>query len=174
MSYFKFTSAAALEAWADMERQEQELKAQSEAFATLFGGKPIFQKTACDTRFYGVLFFGSAYGNEELWTKGTSKNGGARQPRVKVPGSLKLESEALWQLWNEKRPTMTADREAFYQSIGLDWGNLLFGGFEMFLLDGAIYVQTGATPKPEAGGEEILGSVYHNAKAAATAAKAGQ
>lgn len=175
MSYFKFSSTEALAAWADMERQEQELKAQSESFVALFGGKPVFQKTACDTRFYGVrfIFDGEIYGDHELWTKPASRNGYAQQPRRKVPASLKRESEALWQLWNEKRPTLIADREAFYQSIGLDWGNLLFSGIEMFLHDGAIYVQTGATPKAEAGGEEILGSVYNNAKAAFNAVKAG-
>lgn len=170
MSYWKFTSAEALAAWDDMERQEEELKAQGSTFAALFGGKPVYQKTMCDWRFYGVLFFGRAYGHEDLWTKGTNKNGGARQPRVKVPASLKRESEALWQLWNDQRPHITADREAFYESIGLDWGNMLFSGFASFRHEDVIYVETGATPKPEAGGVEILGSEYD---AAQRAAKAG-
>lgn len=167
MSYWKFTSAESLTAWDEMHRQEEDMKKQASTFAALFGGKPVYQKTMCDWRFYGVLFFGRAYGHEDLWTKGTSKNGGARQPRVKVPANLKRESEALWQLWNDQRPHITADREAFYESIGLDWGNLMFCGFASFRYGDVIYVETRATPKPEAGGVEILGSEFAAAERAA-------
>lgn len=169
MSFWKFSSKEALAAWDEMERQEAELKAQGGSFAALFGGKPVYQKTACDWRFYGVRFDGREYNNPALWTKATSKNGYAQQPRVKVPAALKRESEALWQLWNEHRPHKIADREAFYQSIGLDWGNLLFSGFAMFRHGDVIYVETGATPKAEAGGVEILGSEYGAARKAAEA-----
>lgn len=167
MSFWKFSSKEALAAWDDMERQEAELKKQGEAFAALFGGKPVYQKTVCDWRFYGVRFDGREYNNPQLWTKATSKNGYAQMPRVKVPTSLKRESEALWQLWNNQRPHINADREAFYESIGLDWGNLLFSGFSMFRHGDVIYAETGATPKPEAGGVEILGSEYGAARKAA-------
>ena len=169
MSFWKFSSKEALAAWDEMERQEAELKKQGDEFSALFGGKPVYQKTACDWRFYGVRFDGREYNNPALWTKATSKNGYAQQPRVKVPSALKRESEALWQLWNEHRPHKIADREAFYQSIGLDWGNLLFSGFAMFRHGDVIYVETGATPKAEAGGVEILGSEYDAARKAAEA-----
>lgn len=168
MSYWKFTSKEALAAWDEMERQEAVLKEQGASFAALFGGKPVYQKTVCDWRFYGVRFDSAkVYGGIELWTKPTSKNGYAQQPRVKVPASLKRESEALWQLWNAQRPSVTADREAFYESIGLDWGNLIFSGFSMFRHGDVIYAETGATPKAEAGGVEILGSEYGAARKAA-------
>lgn len=167
MSYWKFTSKEALAAWDEMERQEAVLKEQGESFAALFGGKPVYQKTVCDWRFYGVRFDGHVYVAADLWTKPTSKNGYAQQPRVKVPTSLKRESEALWQLWNAQRPSVTADREAFYESIGLDWGNLIFSGFSMFRHGDVIYAETGATPKAEAGGVEILGSEYGAARKAA-------
>lgn len=170
MSYWKFTSAESLASWDEMVRQEEELKKQGSTFAALFDGKPVYQKTMCDWRFYGVRFDGHVYVAADLWTRPTSKNGYAQQPRVKVPAALKRESEALWQLWNAQRPHITADREAFYESIGLDWGNLMFCGFASFRYDGVIYVETGATPKPEAGGVEILGSEY---AAAQRAAKAG-
>lgn len=166
MSYWKFTSKEALAAWEEMERQEAELKAQGESFAALFGGKPVYQKTMCDWRFYGVRFDGHVYVAADLWTKPTSKNGYAQQPRVKVPASLKRESEALWLLWYAQRPSVTADRKSFYESIGLDWGNLLFSGFDSFRSGDVIYVQTGATPKAEAGGVEILGSEYGAARKA--------
>lgn len=169
MSYWKFTSKEALAAWDDMERQEAELKSQGESFAALFDGKPVYQKTMCDWRFYGVRFDGHVYVAADLWTKPTSKNGYSQQPRVKVPASLKRESEALWQLWNAQRPSVTADREAFYESIGLDWGNLLFSGFSMFRHGDVIFAETGATPKAEAGGVEILGSEYGAARKAAEA-----
>lgn len=168
MSFWKFSSKEALAAWDEMERQEEELKKQGTEFSALFGGKPVYQKTVCDWRFYGVRFDGREYGNPALWTKATNKNGYAQQPRVKVPTSLKRESEALWQLWNDQRPHINADREKFYESIGLDWGNLLFtGAHSMFRHGDVIYVDTGATPKPEAGGVEILGSEYGAARKAA-------
>lgn len=161
MSFWKFSSKEALAAWDEMQRQEDELTAASREFASIFNGKPVYQRTMCDWRFYGVRFDGNEYGNAGLWTKPTSKNGYAQCPRVKVPANLKAESEALWQLWNEKRPRNIADKEAFYQSIGLDWGNLIFSGFSTFRYGDVIYVATGATPKPEAGGAEILGSEYN-------------
>lgn len=173
MSYFKFNSAEALAAWDEMERQERELKTQSEAFAALFGGKPVFQKTACDWRFHGVRFDEHVYISEALWTKQSQRNGWSRTPLVKVPASMKQESQKLRELWDARRPTAVAERDGVYTAIGLDWGDLIFCGIEMFRLGDEIYVQTGATPKPEAGGIEILGSAYTEAKAAFKADKAG-
>lgn len=168
MSYWTFTSKEALAAWDEMERQEAVLKEQGASFAALFSGKPVYQKTVCDWRFYGVRFDSAkVYGGIELWTKPTSKNGYAQQPRVKVPASMKRESEALWQLWNEHRPSMKVNRDAFFEAIGFDWGTLLFSGFGMFRHGDVIYAETGATPKAEAGGVEILGSEYGAARKAA-------
>ena len=167
MSFWKFTSKEALAAWDEMELQEAELKKQGDEFSALFGGKPVYQKTACDWRFYGVRFDGREYNNPALWTKATSKNGYAQQPRVKVPAILKRESEALWQLWNEHRPSMKVNRDSFFEAIGFDWGTLLFSGFGMFRHGDVIYAETGATPKAEAGGVEILGSEYGAARKAA-------
>lgn len=167
MSYWKFTSKEALAAWDEVKRQEAELRAQSDSFAALFGGKAVPQVTINEIRFYGVRFDGREFGNPALWTKATSKNGYAQQPRVKVPASLKRESEALWQLWNEHRPSMKVNRDAFFEAIGFDWGTLLFSGFGMFRHGDVIYAETGATPKAEAGGVEILGSEYGAARKAA-------
>lgn len=165
MSYWKFTRAEALAAWDDMERQEDDLREKSKAFAELFGGEPVYQRTINDIRFYGVRFHKVI--NVALWTKATSKNGFAQQPKVKVPAELKRESEALWQQWNEHRPSIKVDRDPMFEEIGFDWGNLMFSGFAMFRQGDVIYVETGSTPKPEAGGVEILGSEYSAAQRAA-------
>lgn len=167
MSYWKFTSKEALAALDEVERQKEELRALSDSFAALFGGKASLQRTINEIRFFGVRFDGREFGNPALWTKATSKNGYAQQPRVKVPANLKRESEALWQLWNEHRPSMKVNRDAFFEAIGFDWGTLLFSGFSMFRHGDVIYAETGATPKAEAGGVEILGSEYGAARKAA-------
>ncbi|WP_337038601.1 MULTISPECIES: hypothetical protein [Pseudescherichia] len=164
MSYYKYNSAEALAALADMESQERDLKKLGESFAGIFGGKPVFQKTASDWRFHGIRFEDGMYGSHLLWTKPNANNGWSQQPRVKVPANLKEESKALWFLWNEKRPDLIVSRDQFYESLGLDWGNLLFGGFEMFRLGDVIFVGTGCTPKSESGAVEILGSEYISAK----------
>ena len=166
MSYWKFTSAEALAAWDEVDRQESELQKSGVSFAALFGGKPVFQRNIDGRRFYGVRFDGHVYVASALWTQATSKNGFAQQPKVKVPTNLKRESEALWQLWNAQRPAMKASYEPVYDALGFNWGNLMFSGFGMFRQGDVIYVETGSTPKPEAGGVEILGSEYGAAQRA--------
>lgn len=167
MSYWKFTSAEALAAWDDMEKQEAELRKKGKEFAALFGAEPVFQRTINEVRFYGVRFDVIVHVHHALWTKATSKNGFAQMPKVKVPADLKWKSETLWEQWNDHRPSIKVNRDAMFESIGYDWGNLLFAGFEIFRHADVIYVQTKATPKPEAGGVEILGSEYAAAQRAA-------
>lgn len=167
MSFWKFSSKEALAALEEIERQEHELKRRGDEFAALFGGKSVPQRTINEVRFYGVRFDGREYVNPALWTKATSKQGYAQQPRVKVPANLKRESEALWQIWNEQRPSIKVNHDPLFEALGFDWGNLLFSGFGMFRHGDVIYVETGATPKPEAGGVEILGSEYGAARKAA-------
>lgn len=166
MSYFKFTTTEALSAWKEMIRQEQELKRVCESFCDLFGGRPVYLRSAADIRFSGIRFDGEPYNGAELWTKPVLRDSFVQYPRKRVPAALREKSEALHALWDGQRPDYKADKEAFYQSIGLDWGNLLFSGFTMFCHDDVIYVSTGATPKPEAGGIEILGSEYNAARKA--------
>lgn len=169
MSYFKFSTAESLAAYKEMIRQEQELKRVCQSFCALFGGKPVYFRSAADTRFSGIKFDGVPYNGAELWTKPVPRDSFVQYPRKRVPAALREKSEALHAIWNEQRPDYKADKEAFYQSIGLDWGNLLFSGFTMFLHDDVIYVSAGATPKPEAGGIEILGSEYNAARKAVEA-----
>lgn len=169
MSYYKFSTPEALAAWAEMLRQEAELKRVCESFCALFGGKPVYLRTAADIRFGGIRFDGAPYNGAELWTKPVQRDSFVQYPRKRVPAALREKSEALHELWNGQRPDYKADKEAFYQSIGLDWGNLMFAGFTMFMHNDVIYISTGATPKPEAGGVEILGSEFETARKAAEA-----
>lgn len=166
MSYYKYATPVALAAWEEYCRQKEELKRACESFCALFGGKPVYFRGAADDRFSGIKFSGEPYNGHELWTKPVARDSFVQHPRKRVPAALREKSEALHALWNEQRPELKADREPFYQALGLDWGNVVFSGFHMVVRDGVIYVNTGATPKPEAGGVEILGSEYAAAAAA--------
>lgn len=169
MSYYKYDTPEARAAWAEYCRQEAELKKACESFCNLFGGKPVYFRTATDDRFSGIKFSGEPYNGHELWTKPVARDSFVQHPRKRVPAALREKSEALHAIWNEQRPNLKADKEAFFQSLGLDWGNIIFDSFSMVVREGVVYVSTGAQPKPESGAVEILGSEYSAAVKAAQA-----
>ena len=76
------------------------------------------------------------------------------------------QHKALTELWGGQVPKEAVDRAAFYPALGLDWGMLFLTGLAMFRHGDTIYIETGATPKPEAGAIEILGSEYKAARKA--------
>ncbi|QUG75438.1 hypothetical protein GKQ23_10770 [Erwinia sp. E602] len=168
MSFYKFSTPAALTAWNEMDQQEAELIQQAATFAALFGAKPVFKNDLTCAYLYGVRFDGAAYGDPALWTKPTEQTGYAAWPRAKAPKGMGDEHKALAALWKEQKPLITVKRDSFLQSVGLDWGMLFLTGCTYFRRDDAIYFSTGAKPDPAAGGVEILGSEYQQAKTASS------
>lgn len=166
MSYFKFTSEKALTAWSAIQAKDAELRKQSMSFAALFGGIPVHSTSITSTTFHGVLFSSSPYVSAALWTKPAQKDGYSRRPRARAPKGLETEHAALKLLWNGQAPTESVDLTELYPAIGLDWGMLFLTGLHMFRFSGAVYVETGATPAPEADPIEILGSEFHAARKA--------
>lgn len=164
MSFFKFTSAEALAGWERLQADAKELRVAGEAFAALFNGTAVFTSDGVRESFAGVKFSGPIYGTPEIWTKPTSRTGFACWPKSKSPVGRAQEHKALSDIWNAQRPKMCIDKSIFYPLLGFDWGTLLFTGITYFRHGDAIYVETGATPKAAAGGIEILGSEFDQAK----------
>lgn len=170
MSYFKISTPEAIAAWDDLHQKDGDLRKEGQSFADLFGGKAVFINDLTRITFYGVRFDGAPYGSADLWTKPNEKKGYACWPKAKAPRGMNEEHKALTELWNGQAPTVAVDRTVFYPALGLDWGVLFLTGLGMFRNGDTIYFDTGATPKPEVGAIEILGSDYKAAKEAITSA----
>lgn len=164
MSFYKFNTPTAIAAWDAMKLADSELRKQGTAFAELFGARPVFKKDVTSTSFHGIRFHGTTYVSASLWTQPTSNNGYCSWPKAKAPRGMSASHKALMELWNGCRPKQSVDVSAFYPAIGLDWGILFMTGFAMFRHADAIYIETGAKPKADAGAIEILGSEYNAAK----------
>lgn len=171
MSYYKFSTLAALAAWDLMEVQEAELKEEGDSFAKLFSAQAVFKRDFISTTFFGVKFPLGPYLSADLWTKPTAQNGWSSTPKRTAPAGMRQESKALNELWEVQRPKQRLERDPFYQSIGLDWSSLFMAGCAYFRHNDVIYIETSAEPKPEAGGVEILGSEFKEAKKASIAPK---
>lgn len=164
MSFYKFTTAAALAAWDLMEKTEADLKQQSRTFAALFGATPVFSNDLTRGSLHGVVFTGPAYVDPALWTKPTDSTGFSCRPRAKAPKGMAAKHKALVALWREQKPAFSVDRTAFFESVGLDWGMLFMTGCAYFRHGNAIYFETGAKPAESASAVEILGSEYQQAR----------
>lgn len=168
MIFYKFISPEALAAWDAMHKQETELRQHAATFAALFGAKPVFKSDLTRSYLFGVRFDGAAYLDPALWTKPTEQTGFSCWPRAKAPKGMGADHKALVELWAVQKPGFDVNRDPFLKSVGLDWGMLLLTGCAYFRHGDAIYFNTGAKPDAAAGGIEILGSEYQQAKTAAT------
>lgn len=164
MSFFKFTSAEALTGWDKLQTDAEKLRAAGNAFAAQFDSKPVFSSDGVREAFHGVKFSNGMYVSAELWTKPTSRTGFACWPKSKAPVGMVEEHKALQEIWTEQRPRIEVDKAAFFPLIGLDWGTLLFTGITYFRYGDALFIETSATPKATAGGIEIMGSEFDQAK----------
>lgn len=166
MSYFKFTTSEALAAWDDMWQKDAALRKAGQSFAKLFGGRAVFNNDITRTSFYGIVFDDQIYASPTLWTAGKENTRYARWPKAKAPRGMAGEHRALTELWNGQYPKDVVDRCGFYRALGLDWGMLFLTGCQWFHQQGAIFIETGATPTPGSGAIEILGSEYKAARKA--------
>lgn len=174
MSYFKFTTSEAIAAWDDMQAKDAALRDAGKKFASLFNGRAVFSNDITRTAFYGVTFSAEACCEQSLWTIGTASTRYARWPKSKAPRGMAEQHRVLKEQWESQYPKGSVDRCEFYKSIGLDWGMLFLTGCQWFRHEDAIYIETGATPAPESGAVEILGSDFKAARQAAESAKAAE
>lgn len=160
-SFYKTTDANVLAAHANFEAAKNALIDNANELGKEFDGKPKFCSDV--NRFkcaHLVLNNYSQREDKDLWTK-PDQNYLSSPRRGKVKGKAKEQKELLdryWELFPE-----SVEANPLYESMGLNWGDLLFGGgFTMFAHDGAIYLRTGAKVGPMM--TEILGSEFNAAE----------
>lgn len=160
-SFYKTTDASVLAAHANFEAAKDALIEKANALGKEFDGKPKFSSDV--NRFKCAHLVLNNYclrEDKDLWTKPDKHNLSAPR-RGKVKGKTKEQKELLERYW-EMFPE-SVETNPLYESMGLNWGDLLFGGgLTMFAHDGAIYLRTGAKVGPMM--TEILGSEFNAAE----------
>lgn len=160
-SFYKTTDASVLAAHASFEAAKNDLIEKANALGKEFDGKPKFCSDV--HRFKCAHLVLNNYHQREdkdLWTK-PDQNYLSAPRRGKVKGKTKEQKELQDRYWDMFPEPVEAN--PLYESMGLNWGELLFGGgFTMFAHDGAIYLRTGAKVGPMM--TEILGSEFNAAE----------
>lgn len=166
--YYKTTDPEVIAAWREYQRQVKATQDAGEAFASEFGATALFRNTIHGYEFAGITFKGEEpFMGKALWTKPERSGAGRQHPLKRVPASLKEESQKLKEMWDAKFPQQKAEREPLLNSVGLDWGNVIFGGgFEFFEIDGVAYFKTSAQLEGAPPVTEITGSEYEERHAA--------
>lgn len=159
-SFYKTNDAGVLAAHAAFEAAKNTLIEKANELGKEFDGKPKFSSDV--NRFKCAHLVLNNYHQREdkdLWTKPDQHHLSSPR-RGKVKGKVKEQKVLLDRYWEIFPPAV--DKGSLYDSMGLDWGELLFGGFTMFSHDGAIYLRTGAKVGPMM--NEILGSEFNAAE----------
>lgn len=160
-SFYKTTDASVLAAHATFEAAKDALIEKANALGKEFDGKPKFCSDVTHFKCaHLVLNNYSQREDKELWTKPDRHS--LSSPRYgKVKGKAR-EQKDLKDRYYRMFPE-PVEANPLYESMGLNWGELLFGGgFTMFAHDGAIYLRTGAKVGPMM--TEILGSEFSAAE----------
>ena len=159
--YYKTTDSGVLAAHAAFNAAKEALIEKANALGKEFDGKPKFSSDV--NRFKCAHLVLNNYHQREdkdLWTK-PDQNYLSAPRRGKVKGKAKEQKELQDRYWDMFPESVEAN--PLYESMGMNWGELLFGGgFTMFSHGGAIYLRTGA--KVGQMMTEILGSEFDAAE----------
>lgn len=165
MSYFKTNDPAVLAAYQSVKAQTAALKQQAKVFGDRFGGEGLVSFSASGHRFAGVRFFHQQ--PLDIWT--TWDNNGMQRPRRKpkagTPQDRRDALKALNEDWEANAPTEQVSMDPFFQSVGTDWGNVMFNGASWFQRGEWIYFKTFI----KLSAQEILGSEFEAAEKAEAA-----
>ena len=154
-----------LDIYYDFIQQRIELLDKCKEFCDLFNAEDvIYEQSASDISFGGLAF--SPEKDRKFWTIPT-RNDPFQNPRASLKKACKqdrLEHKALLKKWNDNRPKVCVSKDKLYESIGTNWGNLMFssGGFSLFRHNSFIYVKTSVSLNEHM--TEILGSEFKSAK----------
>lgn len=169
--YYRIDYPEAMDAWRAFRKEAAALRAAANDFAAQYPNA----KARMSHSVHGLAFAGLEFSppcDSPLWTKPNRKYGNIQQPRSALPRqgiadrkAAAIELGALRAKYLEHRPTTNASTDAFWKSIGTDWGNLLFGGIAYVEHGEAMYVATSATLDPRA--IEITGGEYEAARVGA-------
>ncbi|AWX99540.1 hypothetical protein A8139_05675 [Marinomonas primoryensis] len=166
MSFYKSNSAIVPTAWKDFETKVATLRKEHEVFADFFNATPAMAFSSNGSRFKG-LFLNDFESREDkdCWTKPRPQNHQISHLRAKVKGDEnKAKLAELETEYQKRKPTNSeAKMDDLLESMGLNWGMLLFTGIEWRLIDNIFYVKTEA--KLSENMTEILGSEYNDALA---------
>lgn len=159
---YKTNDPAVLAALAAFVTKRDQLAEQARIIGATFDGKPIFSNSVGDVSFAGLVL--NNYQSREdkaLWTTPDRDTKVSRPRAVRVAGVAKEAQAALRDLYMRMLPA-TATFDAVWEAMGVNWGNLLFGGgYHLFELNGVLYFQSSA-PVGEVM-TEILGSEFNEA-----------
>ena len=160
-SFYKTTDASVLAAHASFEAAKNAMIEKANALGKEFDGKPKFSRDVNRFSFANLVLNNySPREDKDLWTKPNQHNLSSPR-RGKVKGKANEQKELL-DRYQAMFPD-SVDANPLYESMGISWGDLLFGGgFTMFTHDGAIYLRTGAKVGPMM--TEILGSEFNAAE----------
>jgi hypothetical protein len=161
LRYYKtIEGSAANAAYLVVKQQSEIMKQQAKQFAELFDGEPLFSTSMTGREFAGIQLnnFENRPDNH-LWTKPTSQNGGVSRPRAKpLCAAHKKEQEALNNRYMQNTPAIKeASFKPLFESLGSDWGQMLFCGISFFEHERILYISTKAEL---ANCTEILASEY--------------
>lgn len=168
--YYRVAFPEALAALAHYENEERALEAAANEFAAMFAdAKPVFAFSVHGKRFHGLRFLPRV--SSPLWTKPIEKDGNVQRPRRALPKTgvtdrvaAKIELGQLLSKWDSHCPRLSTNLNKFWESIGTNWGNVLFAGATWRNSGGVIYVAANCAIDPRA--VEITGSEYERGGAA--------
>jgi hypothetical protein len=163
MSFYKTNDPEVVAAYQALENAAEALKQQAKAFGERFGGEGLIYFSASGHRFAGVRF--ALQQPLDIWTAWDKD--GMQRPRSKPKaGTSQERRDALKTLhaeWDANAPTERVSMDPFFQSVGTNWGDVMFSGASWFRCGEEIYFNT----RLKLTAQEILGSEFEAAKAAA-------
>lgn len=176
--YYRIADPIALAAVQKFEADKKALADAARAFASHFGGKPIFRYTSYSFYFGGVVF--SPRKPTDLWQHPDPKAADTQRPRSRLKSpidkALKEPHKALLAEWDAKWTECfaggrTADRGDVNKALGYNDGMAILCGdsFLAFDHDGVVWVTTRLDIRQDA--EEVTGGQFKEARKAAEAAE---
>ena len=166
--FFKTNEPKAIQALTDFFQKKHELHVAADKFAAAFDAKAVITMGLNDVTYAGFIFNKPDQVNTGVWTKPLPARHRISNLRSKP---TKKEFKAEWEEASEKLKALRDElfpngerisKDAIYESLGTDWGNVAFAGLGCFLHDGYVYVKTGLS---KLNAQEILGSEYEQASA---------
>jgi hypothetical protein len=166
MSFYKTNDPAVLAAHRAVQDATAALRQQAKAFGERFGGEGLIGYSASGHRFAGIRFV--LQKPLDIWTAWDKD--GMQRPRAKAkPGTTQERRDTLKALraeWDANAPTDRVSMDPLFQSVGIDWGNVMFSGASWFRFGDWMYFDT----RLKLTAQEILGSEFEAAHAASRAA----
>ncbi|ENM5750401.1 hypothetical protein V4V53_002148 [Vibrio mimicus] len=166
--YYKSTSNEPVNALASYRQQKESYARLFDPLTSHFNAKAIFTYSNHGVSFYSIAFNDyESLEDKDLWTKPDLKSAYACRVRSSVNGKENAKRlKALKEKYNSLIPkdAESPSLHPFYDSIGTNWGELVFSGMKWFEHDGAVYIATSL--KLTKNVIEITGSEFSTAELA--------